>query len=137
MAVSTGSLISTERFLEYADYFALIADSGINSAKSIFGTISIVINVNTATYENRDNAISVRNSLAIDLQSSYEQISTSAVSLEPMRDAFRELSDHILFHTVDTVDNYLTNNSLKVKSTYARINRLSTGETISAENRED
>lgn len=134
MPTDTGKLMSRSRFVVYKDYFTTIAESGLEAAKALTSGISAVQNVDVTTYSNVSEAASARNSLLVDLQSSYEQIFTTGVALSPMSGAFRELSDHIQFHTDQNLNTYLENRALKVSATYAKIHRLSTGETIDIEN---
>jgi len=132
-----GSQISNTRYQFYNEYFAITAESGLESSRSLFKSIDPVNRVDISTFELYLNVVEARNDLIISLHNSYEEIFTSAVSLEPMRDAFIELANHIQKFTSDTVDAYLTNTGQQVKNTYARIHRLATGETISATNIKD
>jgi len=135
--MSTFFQISNDKFSFYADYFVLAANAGSESNQSLFETLDFIERVNISTFDVVENALSNKNEMIQTLRSSYEQVTTSAVSLEPMRDAFVALSNHIYKFTQNNLDSYLSSNGLKVKSTYARIHRLATGETISLGNIED
>lgn len=130
-------LIPSEKYQFYADYFAIAAEAGLEVGRSLYKAIDPLERVNFNSFEKYENAAVSRNTLLAILQSSYEQIFTNAVSLDPMRDAFVALADHILQYYGSPVNTYLSDNSLKVKRTYARIHRLATGETISDANIED
>lgn len=133
----TQTLIAQSRYQFYADYFALAAEAGLEISRAIFRGIDPLERVNFTTFSVYENAITSRNTLLTALKSSYEQIFTNAVSLDPMRDAFVALSDHIVKYSGQTIDGYLTDKSIQVPTTYAKIHRLSTGETISIVNIED
>lgn len=126
--------ISDQQFQFYADYFAVAADAGLSSARSLFEAIDPINRVDLSTFDLYNSARAVQSSMVTALRTSYETIFTSAVSLEPMRDSFVALANHIAEFTASGVDDYLTSNGLQVRQTYASIHRLSTGETISDAN---
>jgi hypothetical protein len=126
-------LISEDTFIFYADYFALAARCGIESAQALFPLAADVLKVDVRTFSYFEEAFSVRNTFVVNLQSSYNQVFINAFSLEPMRDAFIHLSDHIKKFSGLTVDNYLSENGLKVDRTYANLSEF-TGNLISNSN---
>ncbi len=132
-----GSQISNNRYQFYSDNFAIAAEAGLGMSRALFKGIDPVDRVNTSTFEVYLNSVEARNELIISLQNSYEQIFISAGSLEPMRNAFIELANHIQKFTNSTIDAYLTDTGQQVQNTYAKIHRLATGETISAPNIEE
>ncbi len=123
------SQISDSDFLFYSDYFASSAISGIKSAQSIFKSISTIESVDLTTFVLFDNAFSARNNLISVCQSSYEVIFNNGNSLEPMRNSFTELADHIKKFTGSTLDAYITSAGLKVERIYANISGI-TGNTV-------
>ncbi len=133
MSSTPSTLISTDRFQFYADYFALASTAGIESASTFFPVVASVVSVDIKTYAYFEEAFVSKNALVGNLRSSYEQIFSNALSLEPMRDAFVSLSDHIKEFTGGSVDEYLTLNDIKVDGVYARISNL-TGNIITSGN---
>lgn len=124
-------LMSTDRYQFYADYFTIAAEAGLKSGQALYKAINPLERVNLNSFDQYDNAIISRNALLVALQSSYEQIFSSAVSTDPMKDAFTALSNHIVTYAGQSLNTYLSDNSLTVKPRYARIHRLVVGETIS------
>lgn len=118
------TLIPDERFLYYADYFALAASAGQRGSQALFGAIDAAASVNPLTFEVFEDAITIRNQLIDNIQMSYETVFTSASGLEPMRQAFTELSTHIERFAGQDVDDYLTDRGIQVDATYANISAL-------------
>ncbi len=127
------TLISVDRFQFYSDYFAFAAESGLKSAQSLFPTVASAASVDVRTFSYFVEAITTKNSLVGNLRSSYEQVFINAFSLEPMRDAFLNLADHVKKFTGGTLDDYLADNNIQVEGVYARISNL-TGNTVSSSN---
>lgn len=116
----------------YADYYALTAESGLNSSKNIFDAISIAKSIRLSTIPIPLDAVVAHNQLVSNLESTYEIIFTSAFSLEPMDQAFNALSSYIKKYA-STVDEFLSDNNIDVDETYAQLSRLY-GHPVSEEN---
>ena len=117
----------------YTDYFALAAESGLEIANAVFRASRIAPNIRVASFSNFVDATVSKNELVDNLESSYERVFISAISIEPMREAFDELSKYIKKLASGDVDDYFTDNSLKVDRTYAQISSI-LGYTISEAN---
>lgn len=115
------TLIPDSRFLYYADHFALAANAGHRSAQALFTSITAAASVNPLTFEIFEDAITIKNQLIDNLQTAYETVYTAASALDPMRQAFNELSLHIEQFAGQDVDDYLTERGLQVFPTYANI----------------
>ena len=126
-------LITNNDFVEYSTYFALIADAGLKSAQRFHDAVQSAEAVSIATFSIYQDALNYRNSLLINLRSSYERIFSNAFELKPMENSFIGLAEHILKFTGQSVDDYLTARVLKVEPVYANISGL-LGESISASN---
>lgn len=117
----------------YTEYFALIATSGIESAKSLHSAIATIQAVNPSTFSKHTDAIASKNNLFIALRSSYESVFTNAFSTRPMETSFQGLSKYILAVSGQTVDEYLLEHGVKVTQTYANISEI-LGEDIGESN---
>ncbi len=126
-------IITNNDFVEYSTYFALAASAGLRSAQRFHYAIQSAEVVDTSTFEIYQDALNARNSLLINLRSSYERIFSNAFELRPMEDSFVGLAEHILKFAGQSVDDYLTTRALKVMPTYANISGL-LGEAISDDN---
>ena len=93
-----------------------------------------MVSVDVYSYSYYEEAYTVKNMLIHNLHSSYEQLFTSAYSLEPMRDSFFYLAKHIKdFSDSSTLNEYLADNEIKVERTYANISNLA-GDPVSESN---
>ena len=125
--------IPDERFIFYADYFAMAAEAGLESARSIFNAYTAAVLVNFNTVTNRQTAAKDRNDLAMTLRTTYDLVLINAVALQPMREAFVFLAAHIKRFTGNNIDDYLTAQGIQVDRTYANIANI-TGEIVSETN---
>lgn len=117
----------------YTDYFAMIAESGLERARKLFPGLALSVNIDIAKIPNTINAVQARTNLSNSLDSAYENLWQDGSQLVPMQDAFVALSNHILTKTGTDIDQYLTNEGITVKPIYARISSI-IGETISTSN---
>jgi len=131
---ATNEQVSTTRFLEYVGEFRDIANSGLTAAQRLFGAIAIAQSIDPTTANRFENIVSHKSELVVSLQAAYEHIYTEAIGLPPMQDTFVALANHIKDWTGQTVDQYLTSNSMQVNQTYANIHRMTTTEVISSAN---
>ncbi len=113
--------MSNARFIEYTDDFAEAALSGTYAADPVLSSVDIVKQVDVNTFTEFPDAVQARNQLVNDLEETYEQINIDARSISPMSASFAGLADHIREHTGMSIDEYLTDQGLKVNSTYAAI----------------
>lgn len=120
-------------FLAYSDDFALAARAGLERAISLFDSISTINSVDSNTIAKPVNAVSAKSGFNRAMDLAYEHVWTDGQSIGPIRVAFEALADYVKHETGLTIDDYLTDKSIKVKPTYARISNL-IGETISAGN---
>lgn len=118
------ALISPSRFTYYANQFTEASRAGLESARSIFASIALVDNVNISTFGVLTDAVVAMNSLSVALRSSYEFIFTNQYSTQPMESTFLGLSNHILKMSNLSINEYVSNNDLKVSSTYAKLSRI-------------
>lgn len=127
------TIITNEDFLFYADYFALAARSGIESAQSIYKIRDLFSKVRITTVPNLQDSITSKNTFEVRILSAYENTYSAATSLTSMQESFIQLKQHILDYSNLTQDDYLTLYNLQVKPTYASISSV-LGEDISSEN---
>jgi hypothetical protein len=114
-------VITTAQFSWYADYFAYAAVAGLRTADPLVDASLPVVRVNPSTWEVFEDAVLARENLLNNLRSSYESVYSEGVALQPMRQAFVDLADHIYEWTGLSVDDYLTANGIKVFPAYASI----------------
>lgn len=113
--------ISSDDFIFYADYFALAARSGVESAQSIYQIRDLFSKVRITNVTNLQDSITAKNVFEVRVLSAYENTYSSSISLTPMQEAFNQLSQHIMDFNNLTIDEYLTLYNLSVKPTYASI----------------
>ena len=123
-------------FVYYADYFAWLAQSGLQSAQALYRAIAVIKAVNQTTFTNFTNAVNSQGELKFTLRSAYEQIYSNMLSTDPLQGPFTVLSEYIKEKSGLSVDEYLTEQGLKVIPTYAAISALF-NEPISPENVEE
>lgn len=128
--------IPNEKFEFYSSYFVTAAKAGMKMAQTFYDAIDPADRVDAKTFDQFPNALSTRNDLLMNIESSYERILTYASSMDPIRDSFVSLSEHIIKYTGLTIDEYLEDNDLKITTTYAELSRLS-GYPISSSNIDD
>lgn len=127
--------MDTDRFQIYADYFTLAAKAGRESANTMFDALDPLTHVRVQTFLVFENAISAKNTMIQTIESSYERMVTNAINVDPMANSFKYLADHVKRSSgASNLDEYLSDNSIQVSSTYAEIHRIVTGETISDAN---
>jgi len=127
--------ISNDLFLYYQEQFAEAANAGIGSddpLRTASQTVQLV-DLTTVTPAQYGEVVTARDSFIQDLLETAELVDIDARSLVPMQPAFQGLSAHIREWTGGTLDEYLTDQGLKVHPTFAAIAALS-GEPISPEN---
>lgn len=120
----------------YTDYFAWAAESGLKIANSVFTASRVASTIRISSFNEFTDAVVSLSELVDNLESSYERVFISAISIEPMREAFDELSKYIKKLSTGDVDDYFTANNLKVDRTYAQISSI-LGYTISESNIEE
>lgn len=126
--------ITPENFLYYADYFAIIAESGLERARALFPGIRISTLVDTSTIINRPNSDVAIANLSRSFDTSYEYLWLDGQHIEPIQDAFNGLSQYLLESTeVEDVDEYLTAKGIQVQRLYATLANIF-GEDISDSN---
>jgi len=121
------------KFLLYSDYFAIAAESGLESTQSLFNLQDPINRVDLSTLDARDQA-TVREDMFRAAETAYQKSQISSESLQPMRDAFLGLAAWILDRNGKSVDAFITTQGIQVKNTYAKISTV-LGETISSKNR--
>ena len=124
--------LSSTNFLFYADYFAHIADSGLNRARALFPGIEASLRTDLTTIVNKNNT-NVQSILTRKLDTAYEYLWLDGQNLNQIRDAFNGLSKYVLESTGSDVETFLTQNGITVKSTYATLANIF-GENISESN---
>lgn len=122
-----------ENFLFYADYFAYIAESGLNRARDLFPAISTSTRVDVLTIINRTTTDIATRNMSRMLDTSYEYLWLDGQHIDPIRDAFTGLSDYILKSTGLGVTAYIEQQGIAVLPQYARLANIF-GETIKAPN---
>lgn len=131
MKFETG--ISSDRFSFYADNFALAAESGLLAVNSLTPAVDGASRVDFRTFEIARDVNAVRNVFVVNLKTSYESVFINASSTNPMTDAFNHLSQHIHKFFNMNVNDYLSNNNIKVTQTYASLSAVF-GEAINEGN---
>lgn len=125
--------INRDRFIFYADYYALAARSGVQSAQSLFNALSYIRKTDVSTIEIKTSAIAALNGLDVSFSAAYETIFTNAYSTTPMKDAFTKLSEHVKKIASQSLDDYITQNNIQVPPTYASLSNVY-GDPISSVN---
>ena len=121
--------LSSSNFLFYADYFAYIADSGLNRARTLFPGIETSLRTDISTIVNKNNT-NAQSILTRKLDTAYEYLWLDGQNLNQIRDAFNGLSKYVLESTGSDVETFLTQNGITVKSTYATLANIF-GENVS------
>jgi hypothetical protein len=125
--------ITPENFLFYSDYFAFIAEAGLNRARSLFPGIATSTLIDVTTIINRPNTDVATANLTRSLDTFYEYLWLDGQNIGPIRDAFEGLSAYVLQATGDDVEAYLIQEGIKVKPLYATLANIF-GEEISDAN---
>lgn len=117
----TKQQMSEDRFIYYTDYFSYALIAGAETGPPLADAALIGLRVNPNSFEVYEDAITSRNSLVNNFQSSYESVFTEAFALQYMTRAFSDLANHIREWTGSNVDEYLTQNGIKVHPSYASV----------------
>ena len=123
----------TEKVLFYTDYIAYAAEAGVRSSQSLFKSLEPLKLVRPASFSWHEDAMANRNQLLSTLQNSYETIFSGGFDREAFRKTYEELSGYIKKVAGTTINDYLTNNGIKVHATFASISRVF-GHTIDSGN---
>ncbi|MHA2279860.1 MAG: hypothetical protein ACXAC5_03160 [Promethearchaeota archaeon] len=117
----------------YSDYYAFIAEAGLNRARALFPGIAVSTLVDVTTIINRPNTDVATANLARSLDTSYEYLWLDGQHIDPIRDGFEGLSAYVLEATGDDVEAYLIQEGIKVKPLYATLANMF-GEEITSGN---
>lgn len=116
--------ISNTRYEYYVNTFTSTAEAGIKSSQALYVAINPISRARFSSFEVKRDALNATNALAGAIASSYEIIFADAHSVHPMREAFRDLADHIRQWTGKTLDQYLADEGISVSNTYAKISNV-------------
>jgi len=122
-----------ENFLFYSDYFAYIAEAGLNRARELFPAIATSTQVDVTSIINRRNADVAIANMTRMLDTSYEYLWLDGQHIDPIRDAFNGLSAYILKTSGLDVNSYIEQEGITVLPLYARLANIF-GETVEDEN---
>ncbi len=125
--------VTSANFLFYSDYFAYIAESGLERARALFSGIATSTLVDFTTITNKPNVDVATNNLTQTLDTSYEYLWLDGQHLDPIRNAFDGLSAYVLQSEGVDIDTYLTDKGIQVKPLYATLANIF-GETITSGN---
>jgi len=116
--------MTDEKMIFYSDYFAYIAEAGLNRSRAIFPAIATSVSADTSTIVNPVNADSAIKNLSNKLETSYEWFWSDAQNTTPMQRSFIGLSEYIRKKSGLEVEDYLTQEGIQVESTYAQIHNI-------------
>ena len=125
--------ITPTNFLFYSDYFAFIAEAGLNRARALFPGIATSTLVDVTTIINRPQTDVATANLTRSLDTSYEYLWTDGQHIGPIRDAFEGLSAYVLEATSNDVEAFLIAKGIQVEPLYATLANIY-GEKITSGN---
>lgn len=114
----------TDNFPFYSDYFAFIAESGLNRAIVLFPSIATSTIVDPRTIDLPENSVAARRNFSRALDLAYESIWLDGQSLPPIRKAFDGLAAWVLADSGQTVDDFLTIEGIQVEPLYATLSAI-------------
>ena len=114
-----------EDALFYTNYFAYIAESGLNRARYLFPGIQLSLLADPLTIANANNAVVSRSHLSRAFITSYEYLWVEGHDESPVSDAVLGLSNYILQSTGLNMDEFLTSRTITVSLLYARLSEVS------------
>lgn len=113
--------VDPTNFLFYSDYFAYIAEAGLNRARALFPGIAVSTRVDIATIVDQPNSDIAIANMTRSFDTSYENIWTDANALGPIQAAFEGLSAYLLVATGLDVNSYLVAHGITVFPLYASL----------------
>lgn len=125
-----------ENFIFYADYYAFAARAGLRRSQMLTNGFTPSISADPATVVLPVNFDVAKNNLSRAFDLAYESLFQDAQSLTAMQRAFTSLAAYILSKENTNVNTFITNEGIKVFSTYAQIHNIvsDTTEAISSSN---
>ena len=121
-----------DRFIFYADYFTIIAESGLESANDIFSALQNTQLGDPTRFDQKEAALINQRTFTEEFRNAYKRTYLNAQSLRPMEAAFKALSEHIRIYAGTDMDGYLAARGLKVPRTFVQIANL-LGESIASD----
>ena len=119
-------------FSFYADYYAYIAESGLNCAQSLFKAIDPIQRIDLLTFDLFEDAQSARDDFNFAIQTSYETVFSNVHQTASMETAFNALANYVKRNHA-SVDDFLSSFGIQVLPVYASISNV-LGESISSNN---
>ena len=123
-----------ENFQFYSDYYAFIAEAGLNRARALYPAIAISSRIDITTIPIRPIADIAKANLTRNFDLAYESVWQEGYSISSFQGAFNSLSKYILESTGQDIDTFLSTQGIKVESTYATLANIF-GEEIENSNR--
>ncbi len=120
-------------FLFYADYFAYIAESGLNRARAMHPGIAVSTQVDLSTILNKPSTDVATANFTRAFDTSYEYLWLDGQNIDPIRTAFEGLSQYVLKSTNQDINTFIEAQGIKVLTLYATLANIF-GETIENEN---
>lgn len=118
----------------YSDYFAFVAEAGLNRARAIAPAITTTVFTDPSTITIPVNADVAVTNLSNILDSSYEWYWRDGQNLTPMRQAFIGLSDYIRKKSGLSINAYITQEGIQVEAIYAEIHNILDATSIDSGN---
>ncbi len=118
----------------YSDYFAIVAEAGLNRARAIAPAITTSTLADFTTIVLPVNAKVATKNLSRILDTSYEWFWRDGQSLTSMQQSFIGLSEYIKKKTGLTIEAYITQEGIQVEPVYARIHDIFSETDISSGN---
>jgi hypothetical protein len=122
--------------LFYATYFSYAADAGVNRARALFPGIELSTIGDSTTIPNRPSADIATSQFTRQLDSSYEHLWKDGQHIPPIQKAIEGLSAYIVAVTGLSVTEFLEEQGISVKPTYAQLANIF-GEEITEANIDD
>jgi len=122
-----------DQFIFYSDYYAFIAEAGLNRARAIHPGITTTTLVDVSTILNPPNSDVAIANMTNAFDTAYEHLWLDGQDRGPLQDAFKGLSQYILDSEGVDVNTFLTDSGIQVEPLYATLANIF-GENITNSN---